>query len=158
MKHRPGRFSLALSCIPILKLIPIPPPAPVRSFTFTLSYWCAIIRRASVKIPQRSHMRCAASLLGAGRTSTGITPPLAPTFHPYLPQLNSPSREFTLSGASGMTNVSVPFYVVSALSSLQPSVTTAKITFGLNSNRHLVRLESHVSFRKQTTEVRSNRH
>ncbi len=38
------------------------------------------------------------------------------------------------------------------------SVTPAKINFGSNSNRHLVRLESDVTSRKQSSEAHSNRH
>jgi hypothetical protein len=92
----------------------------------------------------------------AGRTTP--TPTLTHAQYSYFPQLNSRNREFTLRDAGGIPNGSLPFSVEPAVSTLQTSVNSAKITFGLNSNRHLVRLESHVSSRKQTKQVRSNRH
>jgi hypothetical protein len=86
------------------------------------------------------------------------TPTLTQLRHPYFPQPNSRNREFTLRDASGIPNGSLSFSVDPAVLPFQTSVTPAKITFGLNSNRHLVRLESYVTSRKQTTELRSNRH
>ena len=51
-----------------------------------------------------------------------------------------------------------PASVVAAAPALQSSAIPAKITFGLNSKQHSVRLETPVTSRKQTKETRSNRH
>lgn len=61
----------------------------------------------------------------------------APASHPYFPHRAS---------------------VVAAAPALQSSAIPAKIAFGLNSKQHSVRLETAVTSRKQTKEVRSNRY
>jgi len=77
------------------------------------------------------------SIVGQLGCTTRNSRSSAPAQHPYFPQRAS---------------------VVAAVPALQSSAIPAKITFGLNSKQHSVRLETAVTSRKQTREVRSNRY
>jgi hypothetical protein len=72
--------------------------------------------------------------------------------HPYFTQVESVETATPSTSAPRVSVTSVqihPYFYVSL---------SRKNAFGLNSNRHLGRLETDVTSRKQTKEVRSNRH
>jgi hypothetical protein len=93
-------------------------------------------------------MRRAASLFGAGRFTPGITPAPAPASHPYFHSagVRTHTDESLRLPAPATQHLSV----IPATTPLKASVIPANTAFGLNSNRHLVRLESDVTPRKQT--------
>ena len=75
-----------------------------------------------------------------------------PPYHPYFPQLESVEAVTPSASAPrvSVTNAQIhPYFYVRI---------SRKTAFGLNSNRHLGGLESHVTSIKKTKEVRSSRH